>query len=93
MYYEVYDGNRHDTKQFPVMIKNFHDFLSHTFGGAPQSPQLTLIFDKGNNSKDNFSLIDSLKLHYVGSVKLSEVKDLADVSNQNSRWTSCQTLG
>ena len=93
LYYEVYDGNRHDTKQFPVMIEHFHDFLSHTFGDTPQSPQLTLIFDKGNNSKENFNLIDSLKLHYVGSIKLSEVKDLANISNQDSRWIPCQTLG
>src|SRR6266446_10708623 len=54
---------------------------------------LTLIFDKGNNSKDNFGLIDTLKLHYVGSIKLSEVKELAEISNQNGPWTSCQTLG
>jgi transposase len=93
LYYEIYDGNRHDTKQFPVMIEHFHDFLSHTFGDTPQSPQLTLIFDKGNNSKENFHLIDSLKLHYVGSIKLSEVKDLAHISNQDSRWIPCQTLG
>jgi transposase len=93
LYYEVYDGNRHDTKQFPVMIERFHDFLSDSFGNTPQSPQLTLIFDKGNNSQDNFRLIDTLKLHYVGSIKLSEVKDLADISNQDSRWIPCQTLG
>ena len=75
------------------MIEHFHDFLSHTFGDTPQSPQLTLIFDKGNNSKENFHLIESLKLHYVGSIKLSEVKDLAHISNQDSRWIPCQTLG
>ena len=93
LYDAVYDGNRHDTKQFPVMIEHFHDFLSHTFGDTPQSPQLTLIFDKGKNSKENFHLIESLKLHSVGSIKLSEVKDRANISNQDSRWIPCQTLG
>ena len=93
LYYEVYDGNRHDAKQFPVMIEHFHQFLRDTFGTTSHTPQLTLIFDKGNNSKDNFALVDTLKLHYVGSIKLSQVKDLATLSNQDSRWIPCQTLG
>jgi transposase len=93
LYYEVYDGNRHDAKQFPLMIERFAQFLSDSFAGAPMSPQLTLIFDKGNNSKDNFGLIDDLNLHYVGSMKLSEVKDLTEVSNQDARWIPCRTIG
>jgi hypothetical protein len=75
------------------MIAHFHDCLSHTFGDTPQSPPLTLIFDTGNNSKENFHRIESLQLHDVGSIKLSEVKDLAHISNQDSRWIPCQTLG
>ena len=93
LYYEVYDGNRHDTKQFPLMIERFHQFLSDSFGPTSEAPQLTLIFDKGNNSKDNFGLIDRLKLHYVGSIKLGEVKALAEISNQDARWMPCHTLG
>jgi transposase len=93
LYYEVYEGNRHDTKQFPVMIEHFQQFLTDAFGATTQGPQLTLIFDKGNNSKGNFGLIDTLKLHYVGSIKLSEVKEWAEISNQHGPWTSCQTLG
>src|SRR2546429_5661714 len=46
----------------------------------------TLIFDKGNNSADNFALLDTLELPYVGSVKLDEHPDLATVSNQDARW-------
>ena len=93
LYDELYDGNRHDAKQFPVMIEHFHQFLSGSFGTTSQTSQLTLIFDKGNNSQDNFGLIDTLKLHYVGSITLSAVKALAEISNQSDRWTSCQTLG
>jgi transposase len=93
LYYEIYDGNRHDAKQFPLMIERFAQFLSDSFGSAPEVPKLTLIFDKGNNSKDNFGLIDDLKLHYVGSIKLGEIKDLAEVSNQDARWVPGQILG
>src|SRR5438874_2385320 len=44
------------------------------------------LFDKGNNSADNFALLDTLELPYVGSVKLDEHPDLATVSNQDARW-------
>jgi len=93
LYDEVYEGNRHDTKQFPVMIEHFQACLMDAFDATTQVPPLTLIFDKGKNAKDNFGLIDTLKLHDVGSIKLSEVKALAEISNQHGPWTSCQTLG
>lgn len=39
LYDELYDGNRHDRKQFPPMIANFHAFLRDTLGATPQHPQ------------------------------------------------------
>ena len=86
LYYEIYEGNRHDAKQFSLMLKNFHDFIKTSWRNNISLSELTLIFDKGNNSKDNFELIDSLKIHYVGSVKLSEFKSLAEISNKDSRF-------
>ena len=95
LYYTVYDGNLNDTTQFPVMLEQFHEFLNKSFGQDVQACQsrVTLIFDKGNNSQDNFKLIDQLKLHYVGSKKLSEVKDVAETSNRDSRFTDCKAIG
>ncbi len=48
-----------------------------------------MIFDKGNNSAKNFALIDSLELNFVGSVKLDEHKDMAQISNKDRRFVSC----
>lgn len=93
LYDEVYEGHRHDPKQFPVMIEHFQACLMDACDATTQVPQLTLIFDKGKNSKDNFGLIATLKLHDVGSIKLSEVKALAEISHQTGPWSSCQTLG
>jgi transposase len=87
LYYEVYEGNRHDTRQFARMLKRFHGFLRQLGGkGAEGAPETTVIFDKGNNSAKNFRLLDGLGLHFVGSVKLSEHKDLAEVSNTDPRF-------
>ncbi len=86
LFYEVYEGNRHDAKEFPQVLEKFGRWLSQRAGANATSAKPTLIFDKGNNSEDNFALIDSLQLPYVGSVKLDEHADLAAISNQEARW-------
>lgn len=95
LYYDIYQGNRNDAKQFPIMLKKFRDFLQD-IGRATgkssfyQHPRVTLVFDKGNNSAENFSLLDSQNLSYVGSVKLEEHKELALISNTDPRFVPCQ---
>jgi transposase len=86
LYYDVYEGNRNDARQFPLMLERFRSFFRDLSGNAQAEPDTTLIFDKGNNSQENFHLLDALGLSYVGSVKLDEHKDLAAVSNHDARW-------
>ena len=83
--YEVYEGNRHDSKQFPKMLKNFNHFIEK-ISGKKKNINTTLIFDKGNNSPDNIELLDNQKLHFVGSVKLSEHDSLASIPNSDNRF-------
>lgn len=90
LYYDVYEGNRNDAKQFPLMLKQFQDFFQVAMGRGCSAQNVTLVFDKGNNSQDNFTLIDSLELSYVGSVKLDEHKELAVESNASARFTPCR---
>jgi transposase len=86
LFYDVYEGNRNDARQFPLLLERFRDFFRDLSGQTQVQPETTLIFDKGNNSKENFQLLDTLKLSYVGSVKLDEHKDLAAVSNHDARF-------
>lgn len=92
LFYDVYEGNRNDAKQFPQMLQKFRSFLNDLYGDSCAVPETTLIFDKGNNSANNFALLDSLELHYVGSVRLDEHKDLAQVSNSDPIFEACQTV-
>lgn len=93
LFYNLYEGNRNDAKQFSKMLEQFHSFLEETFGADVVQPKTTLIFDKGNNSKDNFVLLDSYpSFNYVGSVKLDEHKDLADISINDLHFKECQGL-
>ncbi len=89
LYYDVYEGNRNDAKQFPLVLKRFHAFLCELAAKDCPPPNTTLVFDKGNNSADNFALIDALELDFVGSVKLDEHKELAQISNMDCRFASC----
>jgi transposase len=88
LFYDVYEGNRNDAKQFPQMLQRFHGFYRDIAEARGEAPDTTLVFDKGNNSAPNFELLDSLKMKYVGSVKLDEHKDLAQISNNDPRFVS-----
>jgi len=87
LFFDIYDGNRNDAKQFPLILEKFQSFFQKLSGN--KKSQTTLIFDKGNNSEKNFKLIDKLELSFVGSVKLDEHKDLAQISNKDSHFVAC----
>ena len=93
LFYDVYEGNRNDAKQFPVMLEKFNKLLHEIRGLRCVPEDTTLIFDKGNNSPANFGVIDSMDLKFVGSVKLGEHKELAKISNRDERFQSCEAAG
>lgn len=93
LFYEVYEGNRNDAKEFPQVLEKFQRWLVQRAGSTWAKTKPTVVFDKGNNSEDNFALIDTLELPYVGSVKLDEHADLAGVSNQDARWQAAPEPG
>ncbi len=93
LFYDVYEGNRNDAKQFPLMLDKFNTFIQELGGRYCKPDNTTLIFDKGNNSSDNFKLIDSMNLKFVGSVKIGDHKELGKISNNDKRFCSCEDAG
>ena len=93
LFYDVYEGNRNDAKEFPEVLARFQHWLVQRAGSTWATTKPTLIFDKGNNSGDNFGLIDQLELPYVGSVKLDEHPDLKRVSNRDACWQAATEPG
>jgi transposase len=93
LFYDVYEGNRNDARQFSLVLNRFHDFFRELGGDAKVVPETTLIFDKGNNSAENFGLLDTLRLKFVGSVKLKEHPELAEVPHTDSRFVGCDGPG
>jgi transposase len=86
LYFDVFEGNRHDSKEFGVVIENFFRAFKDR---KPNDNGLTIVFDKGNNSNENLNkFVEDSGFHFVGSVKPGDHKDLALISNSD-KCLSC----
>jgi transposase len=86
LYFDIYEGNRNDSKEFEVVIENFFNTFANR---KPVREGITIVFDKGNNSEKNLNkFIEGSDYHFVGSVKPTDHKDLALISNNDKCFTS-----
>lgn len=88
LYFDVYEGNRHDSPEFNKIIDDFADCFQTL--DNPRS-NMTVIFDKGNNSEENIVKLAKQNLHYIGSLKLNQVKELEAISNNDSCLKTCKS--
>jgi len=72
----VYGGNINDAKQFGSVI---NELVNRYKRLTEACPRITLVFDKGNNSKDNLDAFKATEMHFVGSLKLNQCKELLKV--------------
>jgi transposase len=93
LFHEAYPGNCPDCKEFDSVVDRLvqrYKILSQEVG------KITLVFDKGNNSKNNFDRLATTPYHFVGSLKLNNngVDDLLDISLDNyTQMTSPRLQG
>lgn len=77
LFYETYEGNRPDSVQFKETVSRLSGRYRKVFG---KEPDITLIFDRGNNSEENICLLkgdeDHLNFHYVGGLKQIQCLEL-----------------
>jgi transposase len=78
----AYPGNLPDVSQFKTMVDELVARFS-TLGG--DAGELTLVFDAGQNSQDNFGLFEGSPLHFVGSLPPSDHPDLLAVAKSRYR--------
>ncbi len=76
--HDVYPDNLHDANQFKVTLAKLKDRYEKITG---KKTDITLVFDRGNNSEDNINLLESekLKIHYVGGLKKNQIQDLYQI--------------
>ena len=76
MFYETYPGNRHDSVEFNSILPKLSQNVQEVFH---RQPDITMILDKGNNSKDNWELWKESPFHFVGALPVSDYPDLLDI--------------
>ena len=79
--WHAYPGDKPDVTQFPDMIKALrarHEQVCAAAGQQP-APDMTVVFDAGQNSEANFEVLAGTHLHYIGSVPASDCADLASL--------------
>jgi transposase len=72
----AYPGNKPDVTQFPAMLTELTARHQAVAGPSGAIEAMTVVFDAGQNSKDNFALLDGSGLHFVGSIPPSDCPDL-----------------
>jgi transposase len=77
--WHAYPGDRPDVTQFPAMIdqlKSRYEAVCATAGLPAGDPDMTVVFDAGQNSEGNFAHLAGTGLHWIGSVPASDCPDL-----------------
>lgn len=84
----VYPGNRGDSSQFSLMMASMKERYRNIAG---TDADITIVFDRGNNSEDNLDLLESagLQFHYVGGLKKNQVPELFTVDKTDYYALDC----
>jgi transposase len=76
LYADVYEGNTVDATRFPASLTAIRQRVERLVG---QLEDLTLVYDKGNNSKANQAVVDHLPVHYVASLVPTQQPELSAI--------------
>ena len=80
--WHAYPGDRPDVTQFTAMIDQLrgqYEAITAAAGRAAGGADMTVVFDAGQNSEDNFAHLTAAGLGYVGSVPASDCPDLTSL--------------
>jgi transposase len=78
LFHEIYPGNTNDAKHFSEIILSLKDRSLKISGNT----DITLVFDRGNNSSSNFDILlenNPFSFHFVGGLKKNQCHNLLDV--------------
>jgi transposase len=94
----AYPGNRPDVTQFATVVDQLvarHTALTAATGvvGSPALREVSVVFDAGQNSVDNFDHLRETGLRYVGSVPPSDVPDLLALPARRRRIVDADRFG
>jgi transposase len=77
--HHTYPGNEHDAPTFANLTDTLFERVKDLVGGTEN---ITLVFDKGNNSRDNLDAVEASDYHFVGSLVPTQHPDLLAVDEE-----------
>ena len=80
LFHETYPGNRPDAVEFSEVLEKLRRRYAEVF---PDPRNITLVFDKGNNSAENFCLLNNSGYHFIGSLVPTQHEDLLDIPRRS----------
>lgn len=81
LFHHTYAGNQHDSVTFNSISENL---ISRCKELSKGSCDITLVFDKGNNSEENLGYIHE-KIHFVGSLVPTHHLELLEIDRKKMR--------
>lgn len=79
LFHHTYAGNQHDSVTFHSVAE---ELLERCRSLAQGACDITLVFDKGNNSAENLEWVGNSPFHFVGSLVPTQHKDLLSISRK-----------
>ena len=87
--HRTYPGNRADSPTFSSLTSELIDRCQALTGEALS---VTLVFDKGNNSKENLKALAESPLHFIGSLVPTQHRDLLSLPDSQFRSLAAEGL-
>lgn len=86
LFFDVYQGNESDPVEFDRFIRELTKRFNDIFTACND---LTIVCDKGNNSKKNLEMVDKSPFHFVASLSPSHLKQILEIPLD--RYLDCQS--
>jgi transposase len=87
--HRTYPGNRADSPTFSSLTRELIDRCKALTG---ETSSVTLVFDKGNNSKENLQALAASPLHFIGSLVPTQHRDLLSLPDSQFRSLAAEGL-
>src|SRR5204863_31514 len=82
LFSQIYEGNQNDSVTFSRVLD---DLVTRYQMFREKCQSITLVFDKGNNSADNFEELDRSPYHFIGSLVPTQHQDLLNIPLEQFR--------
>jgi transposase len=82
LFHHTYAGNQHDAVTFKSVAEAL---LARCRALTQGASDITLVFDKGNNSADTLAIVGASPVHFVGSLVPTQHQDLLGISRKAMR--------